>query len=52
MARSTAFDRVAINGQVREVTWQPVERPMARRIMIVNLHLKRGVCGASGFVGE
>ena len=42
MARSGASDRVTLNDQVGEVKWQPVERLIGRRIVIVDLHLKHG----------
>ena len=32
-------DRVAINGQGGEATWQPVERSIAQGFKVVDLHL-------------
>ena len=52
MARLGASDRVTINGQGGEVMWQPVEHPIVRKIMIVDLHLKREVRGEISFFDE
>ena len=52
MARYGTSDHVAINGQCEEATWQPMERPIARRIKTVDLHLNRRVRGKTRFVGE
>ena len=42
MARSGSFDYIAINGQYEEATWQPVERPIVRGFLAVDLHLSEG----------
>ena len=42
MARSGLSDRIVINGQDEEVTWQPMERPSARGFTAVDLHLSEG----------
>ena len=42
MARSGSSDRVAINGQGGEATWQLVERPIARGFKAVDLHVSGG----------
>ena len=47
MAQSGSFDHIAINRHDREVMWQHTERPIARRIVTVDDHLKAGVRGAS-----
>ena len=47
MTGSGSSDRAAINGHDREVTWQHTERPIVRRIVTVDDHLRRGVCGTS-----
>ena len=48
MARSGASDHVAIKRSKREVTWQPAERLIMRRIMTVDGHLRRGRGGGGG----
>ena len=40
VARSGLSDRIAINGQDEEATWQPVERPIARGFSTVDASLK------------
>ena len=37
--RSGTSDHVVINNRCEEATWQPMERPIARRIRAVDLHL-------------
>ena len=40
--RSGSSDRVSINGQGREATWQPVERLIMRGFKAVDLRLSEG----------
>ena len=42
MAQCRSSDRIVINGQDKEATWQPVERPIARGFSTVDLHLSEG----------
>ena len=42
MAPSGPSDQIAINDRGEEATWQRKERPIAREISTVDLHLSEG----------
>ena len=42
MAQSGASDQIAMDDQERDATWRMVERPIAREISTVDLHLLDG----------
>ena len=49
MARSKPFDQISINNRGEEATWQREERPIARGVSAVNLHLsEEGYVAKSG----
>ena len=47
MACSGSSDRVTINDQGEEATWQHVERPIARGFQFFDLHLSGGYVAKS-----